>query len=342
MAGRRETIRTAPTSTHLDIWDTGREATVFSSPHANSNSNSNSNATDSTELIKVLSYNTFLVQPAFLFPDSVRRLPLIGKHLTENFSDRDVICLQEVFTKSQFDALRLSIGKVWPHAVGNVGSTGCLQGDSGLFIASRRPISWSRFWNFGSYLVGSDALAGKGILAVETGGGVFLTTHGQADPDNFPTWWFPKRWEKARKSRERCTAFVARIVESVIARSGGAVVVVTGDFNVIGDKEEYANSMVPALSPANLKDAYRSSTADPGFTFDLTENKISTPDGNGPQRLDYIFVLDSVEVSNISVEKMWDDSEGKKNRGLSDHYGLAISVRRKKEQPREEEEGEDK
>jgi len=154
------------TERNLKTWGLGRENEI----HVADGVEAITIPTDelSVSLLKVITYNTYLLQPDFFFPDSKRRLTLIANRLIQYYSDVDVVCLQEVFGKAQFDKMRELLSKTWPHSTGNIGATTWWMGDSGLFIASKHKIDYARFWNFGKYLVGSDGWAGKGVLAIGT------------------------------------------------------------------------------------------------------------------------------------------------------------------------------
>jgi len=121
---------------------------------------------------------------------------------------------------------------------------------------------------------------------------------------------------------------IGTIVECVKEQSqkehylkGDLSVIITGDFNVIGENDEYKNSFVPSLSP--MRDAYRTTFPDsklhPGFTHDPSINSISG--GHSGQRLDYIFVDDEIDLakSKVHVDVVYE--EGFENdKGLSDHF----------------------
>lgn len=96
--------------------------------------------------------------------DPLRRATLLGAALAQ--APFDVLCLQEVFWANARSVLRTALAKTFPHVVERTGQQAYGVGvGSGLFVASKLPISWSQFYPFEEGL-GSDSLASKGVLLV--------------------------------------------------------------------------------------------------------------------------------------------------------------------------------
>lgn len=123
----------------------------------------NSSATSSKDVIKgevrVASLNCWGL---LIYPDKSLRFTFIAKHLLS--AQYDVVCLQEVFSGSDWNKLCADIKEHYPHS--HYWKSGIV--GSGLGILSRWPIvrvGWHRYHMNGSpyFLTHGDWYAGKGV-----------------------------------------------------------------------------------------------------------------------------------------------------------------------------------
>ncbi len=125
-----------------------------------------------TASVSICSYNViqfpeFLSFIAGMPPSSERVVSLATELLSRN---DDIICLQEMWSNQSARYLVARLKPTHPYIIWNVANQ-ILGLNSGLFIASKYPLSNPRFWSYGIW-TGGDSWARKGLLGVT----VTLTT----------------------------------------------------------------------------------------------------------------------------------------------------------------------
>jgi len=293
--------------------------------------------------IKILTYNVAMLRGE---GKKVRAYNICRRIKEEKY---DVICFQEVFDEDiRDDSFVVSLSKVYPESsmVVKASDNFLKFEDSGLFFASKFPMS---AWDFMSYkysALTSDIFADKGLMgcrldisSVYPGQELFVfNSHLQSD--------YEAKYPEIRKEQ------FLQISEGIRnwlfkTRTSGyqnTSAILFGDLNVIGaasknpgEDAEYFD-MIKTLS--NPRDLFtEKNPGDPGYTWDDLKNKFKTHKrSNGYQeRLDYALAFNHIPIhgnaankvplkpvncSGIKIKKFKSD-DGK---DLSDHYGLELII----------------
>jgi endonuclease/exonuclease/phosphatase family metal-dependent hydrolase len=273
--------------------------------------------------LKVLSHNVKMLPGPFGGGD----VDLVrARALVKRFgSAYDVVALQEVFDEDARDVFDVAFKARGYVTVPKVDDKDFLHEDSGLFFASKLPIEGWGFREFAES-AGSDAFADKGVFGARLRLGsrhvVVLNTHLQSSIEE----------DLVRRAQLiQLRRFVARLFD-VFDPARHAVIAV-GDFNVVGETEEYQRMLGHLTYP---RDAYRVRNGDPGFTWDRTQNENMIPDDDDDQqRLDYVFVWDRVPeggkssgkaLSPVTVLASSVVKYGTVKTRLSDHFGVDATL----------------
>lgn len=301
---------------------------------------SKSAAAPGTIRLKVLTYNVMML-PGLIGKGNadIRRAGKIVKAIRQR--DYDVVCLQEVFDEDVRRVFAKGLSKRFPHQVQKSHGGGIFEENSGLFMASRFPItSGGDGWSFEEFeaCAGTDCLSEKGIQAVhlrltESKPRVFLVlfnVHLQSDME-----WTGEneatRNEQLVQMREFIGHSLTGIRRKRLPRTGGLLV---GDFNIEGDQLEWERMFRKLEYP---RDLYRMNSKKKGYTWDHLTNVNMIPQSDQDRlRLDYIFALDRVPVDSSfqknSLRPIACESAevqlfgtGPKSR-LSDHYAVEAVI----------------
>lgn len=261
--------------------------------------------------------------------------------------DYDVIVLQEVFQETVRRHYREELGKLGYETSGPLGND-VFNDDSGLFIATRVPMSWLRFVEFAAKKL-PDSLSDKGIviLALDTTkwfGPAMHTlyvfgVHMQANDENVAV-------------RAKQIAQLSKVAHSVlrsVTDPAHVGMVSCGDFNVPAEAEviggaaaarvptdEYRGMIATLGRP---RDTYRAAHTDGGFTIDGKINGMTRADNDEQKRIDYVFLHDFVperhpevepralgalRCAKVRVEPFLPAGDGARH--LSDHFGVSVEL----------------
>jgi len=249
-------------------------------------------------MVKILSLNVGAFPKIFgvLFGttgNSNKRCEEIGNILTKNLSNInnfDVICFQEIWSKTCFNTLVNILNHLYPYNT-SFYHTCCTLG-SGLIIFSKNQILSEYKEDFKDFR-GHGILAHKGFLVANIKYiGYVITCHLQAGSVD----WLDKLFNKTIDTKEiarRQTTQIVNHVNSFIPQS--EVVYITGDFNITYLDEEY-KQFIPILTNAN----FQNSTMYPPYT---------TTKQSGDGIIDYCFVKNaqvSTTTSNLIPAELAD------------------------------------
>jgi endonuclease/exonuclease/phosphatase family metal-dependent hydrolase len=255
-------------------------------------------ARDTGVTLKLLSYNTFGL-PAPLGKELKKRFAAIP-HAIDGF---DVVGLQETFTG---ESQQILDSGVYPHAFRQGRTKFYYPQSCGLTVLSKHAMAAPSFRPYRKCAT-SDCLAEKGILFTridvpQIGPVDVYDTHLQAH----------EPYELTRI--EQIKDLVAFVKENDL----GNPTFLLGDFNMHEDEDAYGH-LQEGLAPV---DAYRKANPDgDGFTSG-PENPWGSGKGS-PERIDYVFYLPGKAVDVSIVES----SVVLKDKPLSDHYGIAATVK---------------
>jgi endonuclease/exonuclease/phosphatase family metal-dependent hydrolase len=276
--------------------------------------------------LKLLTHNVKMLPGPFGGGD---RDLVRARALAKRFgSTYDVVALQEVFDEDARKVFDEAFKRLGYKTVPKVDDKDFLQEDSGLFFASKLPIE---SWGYQEFQdsAGDDALADKGIFGARLRLGnrwvIVLNTHLQSSIDE----------DVVRRSQLiQLRKFLARLLRNFDPATHAMVA--AGDFNVVGETEEYQRMLGHLGFP---RDAYRvrfPNLSDKGFTWDRKQNRNMIPaDDDDQQRLDYIFLWDRVPVGGESpaqpllrpvVEAVSVVKYGTATTRLSDHFGVDATL----------------
>lgn len=269
------------------------------------------------------------------------RAAVIAKRLAKG--DWDVIVLQELFDERARAVIRKALVKRGYATHGPFGND-LFNDDSGLFVASRLPVSAVAFHEFGAK-AGPDALVDKGVC------GAILETRGVWGTKAHSLYVFGTHLQASERHhpvRVRQLAELRRFVGKALAApkdSRRVASVAVGDFNVVAESPLVGDGHITATSPYRQllemmerpRDLYRARhPTTPGYTFDGTVNTMSRKSEDERERIDYAFGFDFVptlqdeaqpeslaalECHEAEVETF---EEG--GRHLSDHFGVSVSI----------------
>jgi endonuclease/exonuclease/phosphatase family metal-dependent hydrolase len=228
----------------------------------------------------------------------------------------DIVCLQELFDERCRNIVIRDLQHSYPHMVAK--STFRLPGvaewinwleDSGLFVASKYPITWHNFQPFWD-VAGYDGLAWKGILGMtidlnqkkRNHSLMLFTTHLQAGHE----------WAVKQKQITTMVKFIQQ------QRYDAAVL--CGDLNIDESNKEQYKYLIEQL---DATDVFRKAHPnDAGYTVDGTLNK-NMMNSNRQVRYDYIFDLtrnnQASESQIVYFKKPLYDL-------YSDHFGVGASL----------------
>jgi len=275
-----------------------------------------------------------------------------AREIARRLGDYDVVCLQELFDEEVREIFTEAVrDQGFEHVVEKLHDD-WLHEDSGLFFASRFPISrggaaqgFEEFEDTAYF--SSDSLSDKGIflarLELPRRKALYVFhTHMQSDES-------PGQHRDVRDRQfEQIRRFMVRGLQKERSLSRTAAVFL-GDFNVIAEEtgerragaptSEYLGVLARLGSP---RDLYRETYPfKPGYTWDGPGNHRTGRYDRDLQRLDYILALTRVPVASsssrfrlkrpvvkkIEVETMLSERvPGVKAGPLSDHYGISTVI----------------
>ena len=198
------------------------------------------------QTLNILTYNIAGLPTYCNTNPPLKRISLLGKILASDESI-DVIVFQEAFDFAVIDILKTKLTANFPYIVENpLPNLIFASQGSGLFVASKFPITWVESHYFGDS-IGSDFFAAKGVVGVgvDVGGErevQVFTTHTQADMNRGdPLFAFVAGDRDARARRCRAKQFeVMRtfINDRRLSTSNLVGQIIAGDFNVVGERLE--------------------------------------------------------------------------------------------------------
>lgn len=204
--------------------------------------------------------------------NSNNRCKEIGDILNDNFNNYDVICFQEIWSKTCYKSLVNKLKHSYPFYT-SFYDTCCVLG-SGLVIFSKNQILSEYSEDFRDFR-GHGILANKGFLSVNIKYiGYVITTHLQAGSVEWLDKLFNKTKLDTKEIARRQTTQIVDYVNKHIPPS--EVVYITGDFNITYLDDEY-KQFIPIL----LKAGFQNSTMHPKYT---------TTKQHGEGVIDYCFI----------------------------------------------------
>jgi endonuclease/exonuclease/phosphatase family metal-dependent hydrolase len=302
--------------------------------------------------LRLLTYNLAMLP----FP-----LGNVKKIRAEKFVDKilgkspkfDIISLQEIFDEKIRRYLTERLKHEYPYMIEKSSDHELLNQDSGLFFASKYPVLSHTFSEYRSKtLLSSDALADKGILEarIELSPGNdtrilhVILTHLQSTEIHPAGYFYGVREKQLSQLRE----FIEKKLENERERTDPSRLysIVMGDFNIIGETDEYETMMNLLGRPVDL--FKKLNPGKDGYTWNPNENifiHYTDKHDRDLQRLDYFFILDHIPYSyenhdeikigeitgascNIFAPKAVNVLEEDMNAecDLSDHYGLEAVI----------------
>ena len=224
--------------------------------------------------------------------------------------DPDIVCLQEVFD----EGIRSIVNEHLSDAYGNIIEKSdvrlSLAQDSGLFFASKYPITSHMFRPYFNGVM-SDALANKGALAVsidtQDGPIAVITSHLQADYGDIGEYEDVRRYQ------------ISQIAK--VSASFSEPTLIVGDLNISAEENEDPEIPTPEylrfLRLLDARDLFREECHGcTGTTFDPDNPMVK--DNEEAQRLDYILASGEAFTCNRSTIMRMDS--------LSDHYAVYAEV----------------
>jgi endonuclease/exonuclease/phosphatase family metal-dependent hydrolase len=266
------------------------------------------------------------------------RARVIAKRLAKG--DWDVIVLQELFDEDARAVIRKALEKRGYATHGPFGND-LFNDDSGLFVASRLPVTALAFHEFGAK-AGADALVDKGVC------GAILRTQAVWGTKAHSLYVFGTHLQASERHhpvRVRQIAELRRFVGKALAAPKDPHRVASLALGVVAESPLVGDGHITPTSPYRQllemmerpRDLFRARHAtDPGYTFDGTLNTMSRRSEDERERIDYAFGFDFVPTlrdetqpaSLVALEcreaKVETFEEG--GRHLSDHFGVSVSV----------------
>lgn len=279
--------------------------------------------------LKILSLNVAGIPRLISDNDVDGRINRITDQILTEKENIDIVCLQELFDNNSKRDISDKLKLEYPYQIntakyrlpGLFNIVNWLE-DSGLFIASKYPISWYNFVPFKT-AKGPDKLAWKGVLGacicLPTDKKVMIfNTHLQSNQD------FKGYTDKYNIRYQQIKTIIHFIKEQSFDYS-----VLVGDFNTSEDNyKEYNNLYYSVSLMDNLGyDIYRTmfpnSKTFPGYTMDGIKNH-NMIHSNYQARLDYMFSL-GISPDQFKNIQIWYPGELENNLN-SDHFGLHCSL----------------
>ena len=244
---------------------------------------------------------------------NVRMLPgLLGRgekdeerarHIISAIQHYDVICLCEVFDE---DIRSIFVNELPHQYVIKKGDVCNLKEDSGLFLASKQPITNEFFVPFDDS-ADSDFFSNKGVMGCDINGITIMNTHLQADYEAIG------EYDHIRLAQ----------IHTIASLQENKPTLIVGDFNIFA--EEPLEDPCPTaeylrmLEVLGVTDLYRSHHQDFGYTY--SNNNIYVPSNVESQRLDYMLGF-CISDYDIRIRRFMSG-----NADLSDHYALELELR---------------
>gem|GEM_PF-144044 len=264
-----------------------------------------------TKILKVLSWNIYMLPRSIANSSSTIRAKAIGEILNE--SNYDVIVLQEAFSYKSRKIIWEQLKARYPYSAGPANQKAIsLKTNSGIWILSKYPIMRSQSIVY-KFRVGWDAFSRKGALLLEldVDGMVvqIVGTHLQSSGG-----------ETIRK--EQCMELYNGLLK--MNQKDGVPQIICGDFNI--DKDSSKSDYQFMLDALNAVDGEMM----PGnkFSFDSGSNDLNEGGLKSPTLIDYILIgngglgAKSTDKKIVSFRKRWASS----HQDLSDHYAVEASV----------------
>jgi len=255
----------------------------------------------------------------------------------------DIICLQEIFDENIREYLKKNLESDYPYIIEKSSDHDVFNQDSGIFLASKLEIKRHIFCEFtAKKCLTSDAFADKGILVtcfeLETDN-IRRMLHVYSAHLQSTESYYQTRAKQLSQLRD----VIEKALEAEIKRTPAnhLYAVLVGDFNVIGESQEYLK-MISRLG--HPKDLFRiKNPTNKGYTWNSQENRfihLNDKKDHDLQRLDYAMVYDHIPYSEdshdiIEIGKIGCDSCNlfsprltiqdevlPSGCDISDHYGL--------------------
>lgn len=254
--------------------------------------------------IRLLTYNLAML-PFFSGTAKKERTKAFIKEILD-YRHYDILCLQEIFDEKIRDQMKHGLQDKYPYIVEKSSDHEILNINSGIFFASKFPILRHTFREFYAKSIGTwDAMVDKGIFVacLELGAGDnphilhVYNVHLQSTESEYRT--REKQLSQMRKFIE-----TALKTEKENNKKSKLSAVLSGDFNVVGDKRDEYKRMMSLLGyPVDLYRKLNPGTE--GYTWNSTENlflKHNDPHDRDMQRLDFIFTFNNIPYADDNRE----------------------------------------
>lgn len=259
--------------------------------------------------LKILSWNIYMLPYISLFNGNGRRAEAIGKQLMD--SDYQIVVFQEAFSSKCRKILYKKLIQKYPYHYGPANMPGfSFKTSSGLWIWSKIPLTELKEIRYKTSS-GFDWVARKGAVLFEGNynGAKFqlLATHLQAN--NSPEVRRTQISELAHLLDEYYTSAVPQII--------------CGDFNTEKSDTQNYNNLLQTLGAQN-----GSLTGTLQVTYDQVNNNLARNPKGTTEVIDYILTRNAYLIDNMQrrvVEFYHEDSNYKTH--LSDHYAMEAEVK---------------
>mgnify|MGYP000698790487 CR=1 FL=1 len=267
-----------------------------------------SKASFATDQLRVLTLNTWMI------PVKRKKAKVRSKLIGKAIQGYDIALLQEVFTSK--------VRRLITNSTNRAGFSNRFQKreflkvNAGVQSFSKYQITKSAFLRF-TNCNGGQCLSRKGVLYIQIKlpSGQLLdvfNTHLQA-------------YEKDSEIRKRQLVKAMKFINKYNSQSTPALF--AGDFNIIGETQEYDELMNTLIG---YQDAWKElKSGEPGYTWNPSVNTWASFDYEESrlhQRLDYIFIKSTsevqVKVKSINLASNKKKAYRKSDYFLSDHFGV--------------------
>ena len=275
------------------------------------------------EPLRILSWNVFLMHPTSSKSPKKRAEAMVDELLKQEY---DILLLQKVFYEPAKKALDSGLKRRFPHRYGPFNPKKCLEigTTSGLWVASKTPLSLLKAIDFETKAVGVEKHANKGgaLLCGEWNGNEFhiLNTHLQGGHFNSE-----KKTEKARETREcQCKELRDKLLGP--KKKSGVPQIICGDLSINKGTKPYRTML-------NILDAVDGPLSGPRRITADTEkrNDMARSWQERAQTKDYILLrINGAKMSSESIVrsvKIFRNQWTTKHCDLSYRYAVEAEVK---------------